>query len=847
MKAKIKLALLFILILLCTAVLFSCNKQQSHTHSYSSEWLHDDTHHWHQATCSDGVECLYATYGLAEHSVVNGSCEICGFVPDSDITDEDDTNGDGNVTDSEGKNNSDDENDNVNDDTNDSVNDDKNDSVNDDVNDNIPCSHQYICEVLSNAGCTVDGENKFTCSLCQDSYTEVVSAFGHTEEAIPPTEPTCSQVGLIGGKHCTVCGEITEPQREINPLGHSYIEGVCTVCNEADPNYVPHDPDSIYATTTDNYCWVDVVRFTSNEGGEYTFHLPADLGAWSVDNNGRGPVVDSLHANYVSKECSFTVYIAPHSTYEFYIASSLIQDWIIKWSFEPCDPPIEGPENNDDLVDISGTYYGTDAFGNQLLTLVIDSSVGTVVFDYYHHLTGPNTINATYFINDGIVSLFDENGDALNPLSGTLTLVGNVPTYASYNATEYMLSTDPPGGDGSDSGLGEVTEIKGTMVDEVENSFVVTQQDLIYDKMYVEFTPVNSGVYDFISNHLFVNAIYRPNGNEAKKNKYELYVLDAQVTYTVEINLEFIAYGGNYTITPEYQYPSGHVKNPIWYTLGENTVANYTGNYQTVWYQFYADKTGKLTVTSTTPGVTIMIAAVINFDVSGEDTLSLDVVQGRKYYVGLVMFDSESEAEINFSASIDEGEITTDGSVNMPHIISLGNNSAEIGSSNGMYFIYKADKSGVITLSGGSGLSWGVVDFADQSHTTTESISTHLFAGDTVYFYIESDDVTETAEFNASFVEDAKQVYYGNAFVIDGSVENVFDIEENTYSYFYLAGITGKFIFLWDNPNATVTVSGTPINNGDTVNITSAWFGPYFEIYLEGYESGTVNLRIIPL
>ena len=30
--------------------------------------------------------------------------------------------------------------------------------------------------------------------------------------------------------------------------------------------------------------------------------------------------------------------------------------------------------------------------------------------------------------------------------------------------------------------------------------------------------------------------------------------------------------------------------------------------------------------------------------------------------------------------------------------------------------VYKADKSGVITLSGGGGLSWGVVDFADYNY-----------------------------------------------------------------------------------------------------------------------------------
>ena len=824
MRTKIKLIFLFAFVLLCIGTLLSCNSHQRHTHSFSSEWSHDNTHHWQAAICNDMVECLYICSNPAEHDLVDGACTVCGYVSDStdeagEDSDDADTPGDG---------------------TNDS-------DVNNDTNDDTTCKHQYACETTLDPTCTANGENKFTCSLCQDSYTETVSALGHNEASIPAIEPTCSQVGLVGGKHCTVCGIITEEQTEINPLGHRYIGGVCIDCNESDPNYSPYDPCSIYTATTDNYCWVDLVSFTANEGGKYTFYLPAGLGAWSADNNGHGPVIDSLHANYVPKECSFTVYIAAGYIYEFYIASSEIKDWAIKWSFEPSDPPIDVPSDSDEPVDISGTYYGTDPFGNQLLTLVIDAAEGTVVFDYYHHLTGPNTINATYYITNGIVSLFAEDGRPLHPLSGTLILVGNIPAYASYNATEYMLSTDPPGNSGSGSSGADISDIKGTMVDEEENTFTITQQDLINDKMYVKFTPMNSGAYDFISKHLFVNAIYKPNGNEANKNKYDFYVLDAYVTYTVEINLEYIAYGGYYSITPKYQYPEGHANNPIWYTLGEHTVANYSGNYQILWYQFYADKTGKLTVTSTTPAVTIMIASVINFEIFGEDTLSLDVVQGRKYYIGFAMYDSETEAEIEFSASIEEGDITTDGSVNSPHIISLGSNSVQIGSSNGMYFIYKATVNGVITLSGGNGLSWCVTDFVDQAHTTTEDISAHLCVGDTVYFYIESDDVIEIANFTVTLTPDPVQVYYGESLVVDGSAGNEFVIDENTYAYFRLAGITGKFIFLWNDPDAIVTVSGTAINSGDTVNITSAWFGPYFELYLDNYASGTVVLTIIPV
>ena len=59
----------------------------------------------------------------------------------------------------------------------------------------------------------------------------------HTEVIDAAVEPTCTETGLTGGKHCSECGEILIAQEEIPALGHSYENGICTVCGEADPNY----------------------------------------------------------------------------------------------------------------------------------------------------------------------------------------------------------------------------------------------------------------------------------------------------------------------------------------------------------------------------------------------------------------------------------------------------------------------------------------------------------------------------------------------------------------------------------------------------------------------------------
>ena len=80
MQTKISIVLLFAFILLCLGTLLSCNSEQIHIHSFSSEWSYDDTHHWQAAICSDNVECLYVCCDLSEHSLVDDACTVCEYV-----------------------------------------------------------------------------------------------------------------------------------------------------------------------------------------------------------------------------------------------------------------------------------------------------------------------------------------------------------------------------------------------------------------------------------------------------------------------------------------------------------------------------------------------------------------------------------------------------------------------------------------------------------------------------------------------------------------------------------------------------------------------------------------------
>lgn len=114
-------------------------------------------------------------------------------------------------------------------------------------------THSYDAGVVSKEPtCTETGEKTYTC-ICGDSYTETIPATGHHYENGECTEcgekdpnhvhgysemitkePTCTEVG----EKTYTCGCGDSYTETIPAKGHNYVDGECTDCGEADPNYV---------------------------------------------------------------------------------------------------------------------------------------------------------------------------------------------------------------------------------------------------------------------------------------------------------------------------------------------------------------------------------------------------------------------------------------------------------------------------------------------------------------------------------------------------------------------------------------------------------------------------------
>lgn len=90
-----------------------------------------------------------------------------------------------------------------------------------------PHVHHFTEEVTKQATCTEEGEIKYTCTICGESFTETVEKTGHTwNDGEITKEATCEESGTLTIT-CTVCGKTEE--QEIPLSQHTWNEGEITV------------------------------------------------------------------------------------------------------------------------------------------------------------------------------------------------------------------------------------------------------------------------------------------------------------------------------------------------------------------------------------------------------------------------------------------------------------------------------------------------------------------------------------------------------------------------------------------------------------------------------------------
>ena len=83
--------------------------------------------------------------------------------------------------------------------------------------------------------CEEQGTKTFTCQHnANHTYTEALSALGHTEKALDAKDATCTENGYTAGVMCSTCDKVLVPQTILPANGHTDGDKnfVCDVCSE---------------------------------------------------------------------------------------------------------------------------------------------------------------------------------------------------------------------------------------------------------------------------------------------------------------------------------------------------------------------------------------------------------------------------------------------------------------------------------------------------------------------------------------------------------------------------------------------------------------------------------------
>lgn len=85
-----------------------------------------------------------------------------------------------------------------------------------------------------------EGVKTYTCTVCGETRTETVPALDHEHGYVSTViAPTCTEQGYT--EHICSCGD-SYKDTYVDATGHNYVDGICSVCGAADPDYTATAP-----------------------------------------------------------------------------------------------------------------------------------------------------------------------------------------------------------------------------------------------------------------------------------------------------------------------------------------------------------------------------------------------------------------------------------------------------------------------------------------------------------------------------------------------------------------------------------------------------------------------------
>ena len=252
---------------------------------------------------------------------------------------------------------------------------------------------QHVCnynieEIITPATCTEAGEKKLSCK-CGESKTETIPENGHKweDDFTVDVKAECEKDGSKS-VHCSNCSE-TKYETTIPMTGHSYKDGTCENCGQAEPEQVTYVTLRSPAGETDKYSSflgskVENSRYRRAEISRIVFyadsssaagHYVADNNCWDVSDAQDGSIIAWATSDIVYSG-TYNIHVAPKNPGT---KIKLHENSSTLFRYLPAAYQIEGLENIGITVIPSGMFSET----TYLRTISIPDSVTKIECNFY--------------------------------------------------------------------------------------------------------------------------------------------------------------------------------------------------------------------------------------------------------------------------------------------------------------------------------------------------------------------------------------------------------------------------------------------------------------------------------